>query len=83
MFQNAFKGAFMSDAELFELVRENYHKANRDYIQKQLSIAAEYLTEEQKAELRRELKRKDGDSHDNLPDVCRCSAENVDGRCAD
>lgn len=43
----------MSDAELFELVRENYHRANHEYIQKQLSIAAEYLTEEQKAELRR------------------------------
>lgn len=48
------KGCYMDDAELFELVGENYHKANQDYIQKQISIAAEYLTEEQKSALRRE-----------------------------
>ena len=43
----------MSDAELFELVRENYHNANQDYIKKQLSVASEHLTEAQKVELRR------------------------------
>lgn len=43
----------MSDTELFELVRENYCKANQDYIKQQISIAAEYLTDEQKVELRR------------------------------
>ena len=43
----------MDDKELLELVRENYHKANQDYIKKQLSIASEHLTDEQKAELRR------------------------------
>ena len=37
---------------LFDLVRRNYAESNKDYLQKQISIAAEYLTAEQKAELR-------------------------------
>ncbi len=37
---------------LFDLVRTNYHKANTEYIQKQINIASAYLTEEQKQGLR-------------------------------
>lgn len=37
---------------LFEIVRQNYCDANKDYLQKQVQIALEYLTEEQKEELR-------------------------------
>lgn len=37
---------------LFDLVRENYRKVNKDYLRKQIAIASEYLTEEQKEELR-------------------------------
>lgn len=37
---------------LFDLVRENYCKANHDYLQKQITIASEYLSEEQKEQLR-------------------------------
>ncbi len=37
---------------LFDLVRENYRKANNDYLRKQIAIASEYLAEEQKEELR-------------------------------
>ena len=37
---------------LFNLVRRNYHEANKEYLQKQIAIASEYLTEEQKDELR-------------------------------
>lgn len=37
---------------LFDVVRRNYADANKDYLQKQINIAAEYLTEAQKAELR-------------------------------
>lgn len=38
--------------ELFELVREKYAEANKEYLQNQIKIASEYLTEEQKEELR-------------------------------
>lgn len=44
-------GDFMDDNELFELVRRNYSEANKDYIQQQIQIASEHLTDEQKAEL--------------------------------
>lgn len=37
---------------LFETVRRCYCEANKDYLQKQIQIASEYLTEEQKEELR-------------------------------
>lgn len=37
--------------EIFELARKNYHTANKGYIQKQIRIASEYLTDEQKKEL--------------------------------
>lgn len=37
---------------LFDILRRNYADANKDYLQKQINIAAEYLTEEQKSELR-------------------------------
>ena len=36
---------------LFETVRQCYCEANKDYFEKQLKIASEYLTEEQKKEL--------------------------------
>ena len=38
---------------LFDLVMRSYCEANKEYLQKQINIAAEYLTEEQKAELRK------------------------------
>lgn len=41
----------MDDDELFELVQRNYTEANKDYIQQQIQIASEYLTDEQKAEM--------------------------------
>ena len=41
----------MTDEELFELVKNAYSKANKDYLENQLKIASEYLTEEQKKEL--------------------------------
>lgn len=41
-----------NDKELFELVRENYNEANKEYLQKQIIIASEYLTDAQKKELR-------------------------------
>lgn len=40
----------MDDYELFELVRKNYAEANKDYIQQQIQIASEYLTDKQKDE---------------------------------
>ena len=36
---------------LFETVKQCYCEANKDYLEKQLKIASEYLTEEQKKEL--------------------------------
>ena len=36
---------------LFETVRQCYCEENKDYLVKQLKIASEYLTEEQKKEL--------------------------------
>jgi len=42
----------LSEEELFEIVRKNYVEANREYLQKQIRIASEYLTEEQKGWLR-------------------------------
>lgn len=38
--------------EIFETVRRCYCEANRDYLNKQLKIASEYLTDKQKEELR-------------------------------
>lgn len=43
----------MTDEEMIELVRNAYSEANKDYLEKQLKIASEYLTEEQKKELER------------------------------
>lgn len=37
---------------LFETVKRCYCEANKDYLQKQIQIASEYLTEDQKEELR-------------------------------
>lgn len=36
---------------LFETVRQHYCEENKEYLQKQIAIASEYLTEEQKMEL--------------------------------
>ena len=44
--------AIVDDDELFELVRRNYVDANKEYIQEQIKVASEYLTDEQKEELR-------------------------------
>lgn len=38
--------------ELFDIVRKNYAEANREYLQKQISIASEYLSQDQKDWLR-------------------------------
>ena len=38
--------------ELFETVRRCYCEANRDYLNKQIKIASEYMTDEQREELR-------------------------------
>lgn len=40
------------EENLFETVRKCYCEANKDYLEKQIQIASEYLTEEQKNELR-------------------------------
>lgn len=37
---------------LFETVKRCYCEANKDYLQRQIQIASEYLTEDQKIELR-------------------------------
>lgn len=37
---------------LFETVRKCYCEANKDYLEKQIQIASEYLTDKQKEELR-------------------------------
>ena len=37
---------------LFETVRQCYCEANKDYLDKQIKIASEYLTDKQKKELR-------------------------------
>ena len=42
---------FFAD-ELFETVRRCYCEANKDYLNKQIQIASEYMTDEQKEELR-------------------------------
>lgn len=47
------KGARELYAEnLFETVRKCYCEANKDYLEKQIQIAFEYLTDKQKEELR-------------------------------
>lgn len=38
--------------ELFETVRRCYCEANKGYLNKQMKIASEYMTDEQKEELR-------------------------------
>ena len=38
--------------EIFETVRRCYNEANRDYLDKQMKIASEYMTDKQKEELR-------------------------------
>lgn len=38
---------------LFEIVRQCYCEVNKDYLDKQIKIASEYLTDKQKEELRR------------------------------
>lgn len=37
---------------LFETVRRCYCEANKDYLDKQIKIASEYMTDKQKKELR-------------------------------
>ena len=38
--------------ELFETVRRCYCEANKDYLNRQIQIASEYMTDKQKEELR-------------------------------
>lgn len=42
----------LSAENIFEIVMKNYCEANKEYLEKQIQIASEYLTDEQKAELR-------------------------------
>lgn len=42
----------MGGNDLFNLVRRCYCEANNDYLRKQIQIASEYLTKDQKTELR-------------------------------
>lgn len=42
----------LSAETIFEIVRNNYCEANKEYLEKQVQIASEYLSDEQKAELR-------------------------------
>ena len=44
---------------MFEFVRQHYVESNKKYLQKQIAIASEYLTEEQKAELAKYIKSVD------------------------
>jgi len=37
---------------LYDIIKENYNKVNHEYLQKQVDIASEYLSEEQKEDLR-------------------------------
>lgn len=41
----------MTDEELFELVRSNYVKVNKDYLEQQIKEASVNLTDEQKMRL--------------------------------
>ena len=43
----------LSAETIFEIVRNNYCEANKAYLEKQVQIASDYLTDQQKAELRR------------------------------
>ena len=43
----------LSAENIFEIVMKNYCEANKEYLEKQVQIAYEYLTDEQKAELRK------------------------------
>lgn len=38
--------------EIFETVRRCYYEVNRDYLDKQMKISSEYMTDKQKEELR-------------------------------
>lgn len=40
--------------EIYQIVRNAYNDANHDYLQKQIDVCAEYLTEEQKSEIRKQ-----------------------------
>lgn len=39
--------------EVYRIVSESHNKANHDYLQKQIDICSEYLTEEQKEKIRK------------------------------
>ena len=41
--------------EVFNCIRENYAKENHDYLQKQLNIAWEYMTEEMHEQLKERI----------------------------
>lgn len=54
MDENLAEGARQLFADnLFETVRRCYCEANKDYLEKQIKVASEYLTDEQKEELRK------------------------------
>lgn len=39
---------------IYYLVRDAYNRVNHDYLQKQIDIVSEYLTDEQKEEIRKQ-----------------------------
>lgn len=43
----------MSEDDLTKKIRESYANVNREYIQKQIEIASAYLTEGQKADIKK------------------------------
>jgi len=43
----------LSAETIFEIVRNNYCETSKAYLEKQVQIASDYLTDQQKAELRR------------------------------
>lgn len=47
----------MTDDEITKLVRKNYFEVNQGYINEQIAIASQFLTEEQKAELQRQKQK--------------------------
>lgn len=51
--------AFIEDARslytdtMYDVVRTAYNRSNHDYLQRQIDICSEYLTDEQKQEIRK------------------------------
>lgn len=44
----------LSAENIYHLVRDAYNRVNHDYLQKQIDIVSEYLTDDQKEEIRKQ-----------------------------